>query len=334
LNRIQEFRLKSITYVCSDLYPGGKYLPQEEGRLSLWDLGFRHGFAVYDAGRAFRGKPWQLPEILSRFARTCKVCNLDLGITSKELMNIVKEVCARNEPFLRKDEGEDLSYMIEATPGEYGDYGKPRPPPEGKGKPTVIVRNMFIDMKSIASRFAKGLHLVTPSTRAPPPTVIDAKIKTHSRHYQAFALREVRLVEPNAMPLFLDLSGNLAETHVTNMFLVYQGVLMTPTSRNILEGNGRANVLRVAHELGIPVIERDLQPFHLYNADEAFVSSESRFLSPVTRYNGVPIGEKSPGPISGQLLKSFIKEVNYDVTGITYISSEERKRLNIIFDPF
>ena len=199
---------------------------------------------------------------------------------------------------------------------------------------SLLLRQKIKDIKRIASRFAKGLHLVTPSTRAPPPTVIDAKIKTHSRHYQAFALREVRLVEPNAMPLFLDLSGNLAETHVTNMFLVYQGVLMTPSSRNILEGNGRTNVLRVAHELGIPVIERDLQPFHLYNADEAFVSSESRFLSPVTRYNGVPIGEKSPGPISRQLLKFFIKEVNYDVTGITYISSEERKRLNIIFDPF
>ena len=109
---------------------------------------------------------------------------------------------------------------------------------------------------------------------------------------------------------------------------------MTPSSRNILEGNGRANVLRVAHALGIPVIERDLQPYHLYNADEAFVSQESRFLSPVTRYNGVPIGKKALGPICGQLLKAFIKEVNYDVTGITYISSEERQRLGITFNPF
>lgn len=334
MNRINEFMEKSIMYISSDLYPGGKFIPQKDGRLSPWDRGFRQGLTIYDAGRAFHGTPWQLKRIIARFMRTLKASHLDINITPKELETVCREVCARNKFLLRKNEGEDFSYSIDMTPGEYGDYGKPLPAPKGTGNPTIIVRNSFIDMKSYAKRFSKGLHLVTPSTRVPPPEVIDSKIKTHSRHYQASGLYETRLVDPEGCPLFLDIHGNLAETHVTNVFLVYKRVLMTPSTRNILEGNGRANVLKVARDLKISVIERDLQPFHLYNADEAFVSGEARFLSPVSSYNGVTIGEETLGPISAKLLKAFIKEVNYDITGISNLSEEVRTMLGITFEPF
>ena len=104
---------------------------------------------------------------------------------------------------------------------------------------------------------------------------------------------------------------------------------MTPTTRNVLEGSGRSNVLQVAKDINIPIIERDLQPYHLLNAEEAFISVVSRFLSPVSRYNGVPIGNEMAGPITTKLMKAFIKSVNYDVTGISFLTKEERKTLNI-----
>lgn len=334
MDRYWEFFENSIMYIKSDLYPGGEFIPQKEGRLSLWDRGFRHGLSPYDAGRTFRGKPWQIDRILSRFMRTLKASHMNIGIHPDEMKKVITEVCERNVALINTRIGEDFSYLIEATPGEYGVHGHPLPPPEGKGKPTFLVRNIFLSMKSYANGFVKGkgLHLVTPSTRKPSPAVIDAKIKTHSRHFTMFALHETSLVDPNAYPLFLDRYGNLTETNMTNIFLVYKGVLMTPSDRGILEGNGRANVLQIAKILKIPVVERDLQPFHLYNADEAFMSSEARFLSPVSRYNGAPIGEEMAGTISVKLLKAFIKWINYDITGISYLSKEERATLDLTLE--
>jgi len=328
LDRIREINAKSVIFISSDLYPGGEFIPLDEVRLSIWDLGFKHGFSLYEYTRTFRGKPWQLKEHITRFMRSCKACHLDIGMNQEEVKQICVEVCSRNESLLRKDEGEDCSIYIEATPGEYGMYGRPGPAPEGKGKPTFMVYNSLIDMKVIARSYLTGAHLVTPSTRAVPPMVMDPKIKTRSRLFQAFAFYEARLVDPTAMPLLLDIYGNLAEPPYANIFLVYDGVLMTPTTRNILEGISRANVINIAKQLKLPVIERDLQPFHLYNADEAFVSA-TPFITPVSRYNGVPIGKEVPGPITKRLLDAFSKWVNYDITGLSFLSAEERAKLGI-----
>lgn len=329
LNRIREINEKSVSFIRSDLYPGGEFVPQEEARLSLWDLGFRHGFCVYEAPRAFRGKPWQLKEHLTRFMRSCKACNLEIGMDQNEVERICVEVCSLNEHLLVKAEGEDFGICIEATPGEYGMYGRPLPAPAGRGKPTFIVRNSLIDMKVIARIYLKGIHLVTPSTRAIPPMVMDPKIKTRSRHFQASAIYEAGLMDPSALPLLLDVYGNLAETTYTNILLVYDGVLMTPATCNVLEGINRANAIYLAKQLNLPVIERDLQPFHLYNADEAFISSTSRFISPVSHYNAVKIGKEMPGPITKRLLGGFCKWANYDITGLSFLSKEEKAKFGL-----
>lgn len=169
-------------------------------------------------------------------------------ITRKELENVVKDVCARNEPLIQSEIGEDFSYLIEATPREYGVNGLPLPPPEEKGKSTLLVRYIFLNMKSRAERFGerRGIHLVIPSSRTLSPQVMDTKIKTHSRHFLTFALHETHLVNPKGHPLFLDIDGNITETNLTNIFIVYKEESMPPTDRHILEGNGQANVFRVA----------------------------------------------------------------------------------------
>jgi len=329
LERLHEFNKKALVFISSDLYPRGEFMPLEEVRLSIWDLGFRHGFAVYDAGRTIRGKPWQLKEHMNRFFRSCRFCRLNLGKSPEEMERIVVEACSRNQSLVKENDGEDQSFGMEATPGEYGTYGLPLPAPGGKGKPTIIIRTGLLDMKVIARSYKTGISLVTPSTRHVPPMVIDPKIKTHSRHFQAFGLYEAQLVDSEAQPLFLDIFGNLTETHIANVFLVYDGVLMTPTTRNILEGLSRSNVINLARQLGISLIERDLQPYHLCNADEAFISGSSRFITSVGKYNGIHIGRQVPGPITKKLLEAFSKLTHYDITGISFLSPEEKAELDV-----
>jgi branched-chain amino acid aminotransferase len=323
IEKNRHFDSNSITYIKSDLYPDGQFLRTKDARLSIWDLGFRHGAATYDTFRTLGGNPWQLKEHLKRFIRSCKACFIEIGLDRNELEQICRETVKKNQHLVVKEKGEDCSFWIEATPGEYGSYGRKTPSPKGKGKPTLIVSPRLINIKQLAKDYTEGIRLVTPSTRNPPPMVMDPKIKTHSRHFHALALHETHLMDPHAYPLLLDIYGNLSETHGNNIFLVYDGVLMTPTTRNILEGVNRTTVIKTANQLNIDIVERDLQPFHLYNADEAFISSTSRFVSPVSHYNNVAIPSTIPGPITKRLMESFKKMINFDITGVSFIKTSK-----------
>lgn len=318
-----------VVYINSDLYLGGQFIPESEARLYIWDLGYTYGYNVYDVARTIKGKPWQLKEHLARFYRSCKACRLDPKMSSKELERVCEEVCSRNEHLIRKDKGEDFCIWIEATPGEYWfEHGRSGSPTEGKGRPTVIVKNSQIDIGWQLLRYREGLHLVSPPTTQAPPNVRDPKIKTYSRINQSFAVYESKLEGPECWPLMLDIYGNLTETQGANFFLIYGGVIMTPTTRNILEGVSRSNVIHLAKQLKIPVIERDLQPFHLYNAKEAFISTTPYCIVPISLFNGVSIGsEEIPGPVTRRLIDAWSEWVNHDITCLSYLDAEERSKL-------
>ena len=72
--------------------------------------------------------------------------------------------------------------------------------------------------------------------------------------------------------------------------------------RSVLQGVSRGTVFDLAKELGIPVSEEDLQPYDLYTADEAFFTSTSPCVLPVTKVDRRPIGDGKPGPAARSLL--------------------------------
>jgi branched-chain amino acid aminotransferase len=163
-----------------------------------------------------------------------------------------------------------------------------------------------------AHYYDAGRHVVTPPTRHSHPLTLDPKIKYRSRLHFAIADAEARLVDPEAIPLMLDLDGNLAEGTGWNFFLVRKGELLTPAERNILAGISRQTTIELATKDGIRVIERDLQPYDALNADEAFITATSLCLMPVTRFNGQPIGEGRPGPMTRRLMSLWKEYLNFD----------------------
>jgi len=131
-------------------------------------------------------------------------------------------------------------------------------------------------------------------------------------HYY-LADQEARLVDPEAAALLLDLAGNVTETSGANFLIVERGTIVSPTTVNTLPGISRAMVIELAGKLGIPFVERDLQVFNVMNADEAFTASTPYCLMPVTRINGVPIGDGRPGPMVRRLMAAWSEEVGLDI---------------------
>ena len=104
--------------------------------------------------------------------------------------------------------------------------------------------------------------------------------------------------------VLLDDRGLLTESRGANAFLVRGGALYTPRG-GILEGITRETVFEIAGELGIPAEERDLTPYDLYTADEAFLCSTAGGIFPVVEVDGRTVGCATLGSITQRIRERY-----------------------------
>ena len=122
-------------------------------------------------------------------------------------------------------------------------------------------------------------------------------------------------MEPGAWPILLDDRGNIAEGNGQNVFIVTDGVIRTPSDYAGLQGVSRSVTITVANQLGSPLVEEDLQPYDLYTADEAFWTTTSMCVMPMTRVDRRQIADGKPGPMSQRLLAGWSEMVGVDIVG-------------------
>jgi len=326
VNREKVLEEKRLVYMKSDLYPNSEFVPEREARLSIFDRGYTIGDSAYEYARTYRHKPFQVKEHMDRMFTSLKTLRINPGMSHAEFCDLCEELTARNVSLL--EDHEEFNIVWEVTRGEWGWHGRRPPIDEGQGQPTIIIKNNLNDQIGCAPSFSVGIHMVTPPGRHVSPQAWDPKIKTYSRLNYVLAGLETRLVDRRATPLMLDGNGNLSEAVGGNIWLVMDGVLMTPTDSNILRGQTRNNVMTIAGQLGIPVVERDLQPWHLYNCDEAFHTSTAPGpMMPIGSYNGMLIGKNLPGPITKALASAWSEWVGIDITGQDRLTPEDRTAL-------
>ena len=105
--------------------------------------------------------------------------------------------------------------------------------------------------------------------------------------------------------LLLNASGTLAESTTSNLFAVIDGALATPGDRNVLLGVTRASIIELSAALGISCAKRELSVAEVLAAEEVFLTSTSRAVSPVRQIDGTRIGDAAPGPITRRLADRF-----------------------------
>jgi branched-chain amino acid aminotransferase len=151
-----------------------------------------------------------------------------------------------------------------------------------------------------------GVDLVTASLRRPPPDALDPRVKSLNYINNALAKGDARRRGADDA-LLLNLHGLVAEAAVANVFVVRDGVLLTPPgSDGALEGVNRATALELAAELGLPAAERSLGRFDLFAADEVFLSGSGvGGFVPVRSLDGERVGVEPPGPVLRRLRDAF-----------------------------
>jgi branched-chain amino acid aminotransferase len=292
------------------VYLNGRLLPASEAHLTVYDAGVVQGATVTEQTRTFRHRPYRLGDHLDRLFRGLHYTRIDIGLSKEELVRISEEVLVHNARLIDGDD--DLGLIQFVTAGEYATYAGMSDRP-ARTAPTVCVHTYPLPFELWARKMQTGAHLITPSIRNVPPQCWDPQMKCRSRMHYYLAEKEARLADPEAYALLLDLDGHITETNAANFLMVERGAIVSPLSTKILPGISRATVFELAAKLDIPFVERDVPVFSALNANEAFLSSTPFCLMPVTRINGVPVGDGRPGPVFRRLLEAWEREVGMNI---------------------
>ena len=294
------------------VYLNGELVPEAEAKISIYDSALMFGDMVFEMTRSFDGQQFKLREHIDRLFVGLSILRIPMPLTKDELEQACYQTIEANKSVFNDDDEHRL--MIDVSRGLLGIYEGI----EGLHKGTNIVIADFPlrwTVSSMSSLFETGINAVVTSQRAIPASLMDPKIKNRSRLFYLMANIEASQYEgDNNWALLLDTDGFVSEGTGDNFFIIKDGVMYTPEGRNILRGISRQYIIdEVGPQLGLPVVEKNLELYDVYTADEAFMTGTPFCMLPVTSINSIAIGSGKVGPVFSKLLSAWSANVNIDI---------------------
>lgn len=294
------------------VYFNGKFVPESEAKVSIYDSSLMFGDMVFEMTRSFNKKHFKLKEHIDRLFLGLKILRINIDKTKKELEEICEETAKINEESFEKDDEHRL--MIDVSRGILGIYEDVVGVSSGTN---LIVADFPLKwtVKGMGQLFDKGINMVITPQRVIPSHLMEPKIKNRSRLFYLNANIEASLYKgENNWALMLDTDGFIAEGSGDNFFIVKNNQIISPEGRNMLRGISRSYVMNdLSKKLGLQVIEKNIEPYDVYDADEAFITGTPFCMLPVTSLNHIKIGEGKVGKIYTTLLKEWSKINNVDI---------------------
>jgi branched-chain amino acid aminotransferase len=294
------------------VYWNGEFIPESEAKLSIYDSALMFGDMVFEMTRSFNKKQFMLREHLDRLYKGLNILQIPLTMTIDEMEKACLATIDANDHLFGEDDEHRL--MIDVTRGTLGLYQEVLGTHKG---PNVIIADFPLrwTVRGMGGLFDTGVNGVIPSQRQIPASYLDPKIKNRSRiHYLMANIQTSQVKGENNWAILLDQNGYLTEGTGSNLFLVKGKTLYSPKPINILRGISRDYVINtLASQLGFSVVEKDLEPYDMMMADEAFLTATPFCLIPVTRLNGCMIGSGKPGEMTLSLLDQWSKNVGVHI---------------------
>ena len=294
------------------VYFNGKFVPESEAKVSIYDSSLMFGDMVFEMTRSFNKKHFKLKEHIDRLFLGLKILRINIDKTKKELEEICEETAKINEESFEKDDEHRL--MIDVSRGILGIYEDVVGVSSGTN---LIVADFPLKwtVKGMGQLFDKGINMVITPQRVIPSHLMEPKIKNRSRLFYLNANIEASLYKgENNWALMLDTDGFIAEGSGDNFFIVKNNQIISPEGRNMLRGISRSYVMNdLSKKLGLQVIEKNIEPYDVYDADEAFITGTPFCMLPVTSLNHIKIGEGKVGKIYTTLLKEWSQINKVDI---------------------
>ena len=270
------------------IYVGGALLPREDAKVSVFDSVVQGGDAVWEGIRVYNGRIFQLDAHLDRLFDSAHA----MAFTDVPSREEIKEALFKT---LEANGMRDETHIrLTLTRGKKTTSGMD--PRLNKFGPTLIIVAEW--KKPVYAE--TGIRLITSTVRRNTPLCLDSKIHHNNLINNILAKIQANFAGVDDA-VMLDVNGFISETNATNIFIVKRGVLLTPHADSCLPGITRRKVLRMAADLGIEAVERNLSITEMHTADEVFTTGTMGELSPVLEVDGRRIGSGTVGPVTTRL---------------------------------
>ena len=262
------------------VYLNGSYLPVEQAQVSVLDRGFIFGDGVYEVIPAYGGHPLRLRHHLQRLQNSLDAIRLDNPNSDDEWESIINSV-------IEKNEGEDQYIYLQVTRGV---AKRDHSFPDGS-TPTVFV--MSSPLLPVNSELLKnGVSAIT---------LDDIRWRYCSIKTTALlpnVLLRQQAVEKDAAEAILVRDDEVTEGAASNLFIVLNGVIITPPKSNLLlPGITRDLVVELAQHHQLACEERSISADDLKQAEEVWVTSSTKEILPITTLDEKPVGNGKPGKV-------------------------------------
>jgi D-alanine transaminase len=272
-------------------YVNGHYLPEDQAKVSIFDRGFLFADGVYEVTPVVNGKLVDHDAHNERLDRSLRELQMAWPCSKEELTTVHTELIAKNS--LK----EGIIYM-QVTRG--------------------VADRMFNfpkDIKSSLIAFPQVMNLVdNPNAKTGVKVVTTPDIRWLRRDIKSIMLLAPVLgkqdaYEKGAAEGWMVEDGYITEGTSSNAYIVVGNKIITrPLSNRILAGCTRRALFRMASEHGVEIEERLFTPDEAYKADEAFLTSASQFVMPITEIDGHRIGGGQVGPVVRKMRELFLEE--------------------------
>ncbi len=278
------------------VYINGEFYPKSEAKVSVYDHGLLYGDGIFEGIRAYEGTVFKLDEHLDRLYRSAHAMLLEISLTKDEMKKAVLDTLKTNN--LRN------AYIRLVVTRGVGDLGLD---PRKCSKPTVIIITTRLIQLHSNDRKKDGITAMVSWVKRDPVDATTHEIKSLNYLNSILAKIEANIASVDEA-ICLDKRGFVSEGVAENIFMVRNGEIRTPpTTTGALPGITREVVIKLAKRLGYAMIERNMTPNELFNADEVFFTGTAAEIIPVREINKRIIGTGKTGPITQRLMEEFFK---------------------------
>ena len=280
------------------IWHNGRFIPWQEAKIHVLSHVVSYGSSVFEGIRCYQTPSgpqiFRLREHIRRMQDSSKIYRMPIPFSADQLAEAMVELVRLNNM--------SSCYLRPIVLRGYGEMGVH----SGKNPVEVFVAcwewGKYLGEEALAS----GVDVCVSSWNRMAPNTLPALSKAGGNYLNSQLVRMEANLNGYVEGIALDVAGYVSEGSGENIFVVRDGKILTPPlGASVLPGITRDSIIKLAEEMGIPVIETIVPREMLYIADEVFFTGTAAELTPVRSVDRIVVGDGQRGPITEKLQKEF-----------------------------
>jgi branched-chain amino acid aminotransferase len=284
------------------IWHNGEFVDWDDANLHVLSHVIHYGSSVFEGIRCYRtpggGAIFRLQDHVRRLLNSARIYRMEMPYSQEALAAATLETMRTN--------GLEEGYIRPLILRGYGSMGVNPLPCPVECYIAVWPWGAYLGAEALED----GVDTMVSTWTRIAPNTLPTLAKAGANYMNSQLIKMEAISNGFAEGIALDVDGFVSEGSGENLFLVQDGVLITPPlSSSILPGITRDSVMRLARDAGLEVVEERVPRESLYTADEAFFTGTAAEITPIRSVDRLPVGSGHRGAITARLQETYFRVI-------------------------